>query len=104
MAIGLVMMVVKPYEIEGLTIANKIRNHVDARQAGLAGQPGRPTGPCFERRFDLNALFSDPIPPVVGAAEKDDKKSAVVSDIATRRGGKQMPAIAMSMGAACCRG
>ena len=72
--------------------------------AALAGQPGRPTGPCFERRFDLNALFSDPIPPVVGAAEKDDKKSAVVSDIATRRGGKQMPAIAMSMGAACCRG
>ena len=36
MAVGLLMMVVKPYEIEGLTIGHKIRNHVDAGLAGRA--------------------------------------------------------------------
>ena len=33
MAVGLLMMVVKPHEIVGLTIGNKTRNHVDAKQA-----------------------------------------------------------------------
>ena len=34
-------MLVKPYEIEGLTIGDKVRNHVHARQAGPAGLAGR---------------------------------------------------------------